>query len=657
MPKTQFKFRYGGLADWLAFTLAPRNTSVRTVFIIGSVTFFIAFGVRLFYLQDVRSEILYGESIITHLIDSYEYEADRIASGGGWLFPNEPLQNGDARMIIHAPGYSLLIAALYRGNPPDRSYALIRLIQITADSSAAVLVALITAELLPTIVALLAGLLVAFSPHLGFYSLWLTPDSLAVVPILIAVLLIIRAGRSHRLINIISAGILIGLSCLLRSNALLLAPFLTLVILATFRPLSRALISASLLLGMTALVILPFTIRNLIVFGTFIPLSLGGGVTLLEGVADYDDQGKFNLPIYDEDVQIREAEFFGRPDYSGDLWMPDGVARDRARFKQALGAIRSDVPGFIVVMLRRMAFMLRYNDFLPQHQNSNTTLAPPVAQGPGFGHTLDTAYPREPVLSISPTDVLAGGPSKSNEARLSLVPGSGLLEVQGDGSQSREQIALAPFDLQKNTDYRVDIPVLVKSGVIDIRIRNEDGRITLAQVTIKGPKPNRKKASRQDIGFLPDRIREPEQIQIPFASQDEQQAYVTIRNNGRELDYPVAEIGQVQLFEVGSTPDTWTTYPRALTRAIQKNLFTTPRMRILILLGILLFAVGRQGHTLCILLAVPAYYLLLQSVFHTEYRYILVIHYFLFIAASTTIYCSVQAMSIALKRLPGRSRP
>ena len=127
---------------------------------------------------------------------------------------------------------------------------------------------------------------------------------------------------------------------------------------------------------------------------------------------------------------------------------------------------------------------------------------------------------------------------------------------------------------------------------------------------------------------------------------------MTIRNNGRELDYPVVELGQVQLFEVGRTPHTWTAYPRALTRAVQKNLFTTPRMRILILLGILLLAVGRQGRTLYILLGVPVYYLLLQSVLHTEYRYILVIHYFLFIAAATTIHCSLLAISIALKKLP-----
>jgi hypothetical protein len=39
-----------------------------------------------------------------------------------------------------------------------------------------------------------------------------------------------------------------------------------------------------------------------------------------------------------------------------------------------------------------------------------------------------------------------------------------------------------------------------------------------------------------------------------------------------------------------------------------------------------------------VLLAVPLYYLLAQSAFHTEYRYVLAIHYFLFIMAAVTLY-------------------
>jgi len=47
--------------------------------------------------------------------------------------------------------------------------------------------------------------------------------------------------------------------------------------------------------------------------------------------------------------------------------------------------------------------------------------------------------------------------------------------------------------------------------------------------------------------------------------------------------------------------------------------------------------VARRWQAALVLLTVPAYYLLLQSPLHTEYRYILPIHYFLFILGGVTI--------------------
>jgi hypothetical protein len=39
-------------------------------------------------------------------------------------------------------------------------------------------------------------------------------------------------------------------------------------------------------------------------------------------------------------------------------------------------------------------------------------------------------------------------------------------------------------------------------------------------------------------------------------------------------------------------------------------------------------------------MAVPAYYLVVHSVIHTEYRYILPIHYFLFSFVAVSLYCA-----------------
>jgi len=77
---------------------------------------------------------------------------------------------------------------------------------------------------------------------------------------------------------------------------------------------------------------------------------------------------------------------------------------------------------------------------------------------------------------------------------------------------------------------------------------------------------------------------------------------------------------------------------------LQENIFKTDRMQLLIVMGIFLLALARRSRTLMILLATPAYYLLVQSVFHTEYRYTLAIHPFLFVMAAVALYCVAVAV-------------
>jgi hypothetical protein len=72
---------------------------------------------------------------------------------------------------------------------------------------------------------------------------------------------------------------------------------------------------------------------------------------------------------------------------------------------------------------------------------------------------------------------------------------------------------------------------------------------------------------------------------------------------------------------------------------------------------------ARRGRALVLLLAVPLYYLLLQSALHSEYRYILAIHYFLFVIASVTLYVLGSALARgtylsikSVKRIAGTER-
>jgi len=84
-------------------------------------------------------------------------------------------------------------------------------------------------------------------------------------------------------------------------------------------------------------------------------------------------------------------------------------------------------------------------------------------------------------------------------------------------------------------------------------------------------------------------------------------------------------------------------------RLVQK-LFITAIFLPLVLLGAALLAYRREFQKLALLLVVPFYYFCTQSALHTEYRYVLVIHYFLFMLAGVAVY------SIACKILVARGK-
>jgi hypothetical protein len=83
-------------------------------------------------------------------------------------------------------------------------------------------------------------------------------------------------------------------------------------------------------------------------------------------------------------------------------------------------------------------------------------------------------------------------------------------------------------------------------------------------------------------------------------------------------------------------------------RAMQK-IFITAIFLPLFLIGAGILIYQRQFQRLAILLVVPCYYSCTQSALHTEYRYVLVIHYFLFVLAAVAIY-SIVKQTVSLRR-------
>ncbi|HET9532370.1 MAG TPA: glycosyltransferase family 39 protein [Blastocatellia bacterium] len=587
---------------------------------------------------------------------------------GGILFPNQPIERGDARMVIHPPGYSILMAILYGADASSGSNTRLKVLQVISDSLAALLVFFIAMELFPITVAGIAGLLVALSPHLAYYSLWLSPDSLSVIPTLLAVFLIIRAIRRPRFVTVVFAGICLGLSCWLRSNAMLLAPFLAVVTFFFFER-SKRLLYPAVLVGAMIVVISPITIRNLVLFNRFIPLSIGAGLNMVEGIADYDTEKRFGMPQYDEDVKLKDAEWHNRPDYAGNNWAPDGVERDQARMARGLEVIRSNPGWFLKVMAKRAAFMLTYNDSNSSDWPFNTARVPLVSAEPGFYHDLASSDAVE-VWSASPAEMLDGGTVLSPNGNVHVASDKDQVQIAGDHSTFGDQFASAPISVKENTDYLLAITVLSLQGPMAAKVTGADRRIALASGIISDPlkeaqreSRRRERAARRDKPMEDDERRTPGMIEIPFSSGDRSQVLIAISNNGASDRPPVVELGRARLVEFGPTPYTWTGGARALVRAIQKNLYVARYIVPLILAGIILMSLARRGRALVLLLAVPLYYLLVQSALHTEYRYILAIHYFLFVIASVTLYLLGSSLARgtylsikSVKRLSGTRR-
>src|SRR5437868_5853829 len=233
--------------------------------------FLLALGVRLCYWQDNRQGFVF-----TGMAEEYKVHAQVLYAGELVRFLRGDDPPSDANFVKHPPGYPIFEAAVWKlFGPSDRA---LRAVHVTLDATACLIVFLIAAELFSISVATIAGLLVALSPQLAYHSIALLPDPLAPLPLLFATWLLIRALKRPRLRLFITAGALVGVSCWLRSNALLLAPLLAVLVWFLFAR-ARRLRYALALLCASVVVIAPVTTRNYVAFHHLTPLSISAGIT------------------------------------------------------------------------------------------------------------------------------------------------------------------------------------------------------------------------------------------------------------------------------------------------------------------------------------------------------------------------------------------
>jgi hypothetical protein len=554
--------------------------------------------------QDLRPEIESGRMQFG-MSDLHKANAQNLLSGRFDLFVKGPNPPSDADIMRHAPGYSLWLALIF-GLFGDSNTAW-RFVQLLMDAVTASSIFLLARELLPTGAAFIAGTLIAVSPQLAHTSIVLLPESLSVLPLVWAVFLIIRSFKSPNLFLTTLAGALIGISCWLRPNALLLSPFLGLLILLLFQ--GKRWLHAAALLGGMLVVIAPITLRNVVVFHTLTPISLGLGINLCEGIADYDHENQFGLHSKDHLFTEWEARIYHRPDYARSLYGSDGVFRERERLRRGLDVVKMRPVWFSSVMLRRILFMMTYEP------------SPIVSRLPTVTHSLTATSHLSATWTSSPAQMLASAPSSLPFPTVELSEDQQGLLIKG--SEGRPLFISQAIQLNAGKDYMLQFPIDMLEGRIAIRVTGINSRTLFASAAM--PDALQRFSHEKPTNIL----------QIPFVSSGEQ---IRIEINGTDNKGPVSvRLGRMEIFELGESAYTWTLAPRLGLRTVQK-FFTTSKMLPLVLVGFALLLMNSSGRLLSILLAVPLYYLLAQSPLHTEYRYVIAIHYFLLIVAAVPLY-------------------
>ena len=196
---------------------------------------------------------------------------------------------GGGPTAIRPPGYPVLLAGVL--GVSGGSLTAGRVASAVLGTVAVALLGLIARQLWDTRTALASLALGALTPPLLAVATTLVSENLSLALLLGAVASVLAHRRSHHQLRwAASAGVLIGLATLTRSNAaIVVVPLTAGLFLRVPRLRFRDLAPALALVGAAVVAIAPWTIRNVIVLDAFVPVSTQASYTL---AGSYNEAGR-----------------------------------------------------------------------------------------------------------------------------------------------------------------------------------------------------------------------------------------------------------------------------------------------------------------------------------------------------------------------------
>ncbi|OHE78616.1 MAG: hypothetical protein A2107_11160, partial [Verrucomicrobia bacterium GWF2_62_7] len=208
-------------------------------------------------------------------------------------WPDERLYDEIARGLAGGKGF---VATGYNSTPLwpfcmallyklfGHSFLVVRVAQSVIGALTCVVAGAAAMRLFDRRVGVWTAWVLAFYPSLVYLAGVLYMENLYAFCLSVAVYLLTRLGAEATTRWAVFAGLALGVAALSRSVALLLIPAAALVPLLAVGVTWRRRLGLCLVLGLMAVVaIAPWTIRNWVVFGRFVPVSMGSGATLWRG--------------------------------------------------------------------------------------------------------------------------------------------------------------------------------------------------------------------------------------------------------------------------------------------------------------------------------------------------------------------------------------
>jgi 4-amino-4-deoxy-L-arabinose transferase-like glycosyltransferase len=223
-----------------------------------------------------------------------------LVSGSGYS------ANGEVPTAWRPPGYPILLAGLF--SIFGQSWVAARIVNLLISSLTVGMIYLISCELFNKNIGLVAALISAFYPPFIRYSVQIVSDTLFVLMMCLVLFIFNRIyDRPNSLGTRLICGVLLGVATLIRAELLLFIPCLFIWAFLAYRRFHTALRTVVIILLPVLLLVLPWIIRNYIVFDELVMATNLGHV--MWGVHNPDTFTDENLMggWYPPDPHIRNA--------------------------------------------------------------------------------------------------------------------------------------------------------------------------------------------------------------------------------------------------------------------------------------------------------------------------------------------------------------